>query len=211
MAEIAALQEEILDIKARLKDKCHKDPVTLRVEKVRKAYDYWVQAIAKVEQSINEHLAFISSETKQSQKAILEYERLVDKKKKSIAKMSEKSNSKWNSLKLLSKNKKLKQKVGEFEQHFRDIISKIEQSEGRLKTLKQREIEVMNMGPTLPEQQEMELIALKTRSKNLEKEIYDINSQIRSHESEDETGHRKWSINAGSARPVKMEEIHKRK
>ena len=66
--------------------------------------------------------------------------------------MSEKSNSKWNSLKLLSKNKKLKQKVGEFEQHFRDIISKIEQSEGRLKTLKQREIEVMNMGPTLPEQ-----------------------------------------------------------
>ena len=40
-------------------------------------------------------------------------------------------------MKLLSKNKKLKQKVGEFEQHFRDIISKIEQSEGRLKTLKQ--------------------------------------------------------------------------
>ena len=47
------------------------------------------------------------------------------------------------------------------------------------------------MGPTLPEQQEMELIALKTRSKNLEKEIYDINSQIRSNESEDERAHRK--------------------
>ena len=105
--------------------------------------------------------------------------------------MSEKSNSKWNSLKLLSKNKKLKQKVGEFEQHFRDIITKIEQSEGRLKTLKQREIEVMNMGPTLPEQQEMELKSLKTRSKNLEKEIFDINSSLKNQDTDDEFVQRK--------------------
>ena len=96
----------------------------MRVKRVKQAYEMRYNALHKVVYSIANHINQITKETKINQQKGREVERKVKAKKEKVAKI--KDNRDMKSLKLQQARKKLKVKISEFEQHYKDIIVKVQ-------------------------------------------------------------------------------------